>query len=337
MGKAILILTEADEQVASGHLNECIVLAQELDKSGYNVSLWVNEDIPKDFLKNSKMTYFTYRRPVQEGILNVIDYMEKESVAMLVLNLRKAENELILTVKQNYSVQVLCIDEFGNRRLDCDIIVNPMIDKSYGWYEGNYREKYIGNQYLILPIKYYEWNKKEKKINSSIHEITVSMGGVDIKNTTQRIANWLQRLKLDIGKVNVVLGGGYPYSDELRHSIWRKDFYIFQNITYLDELFYKSDIAFCAGGNTLHELACIGTAAITIPTMPHEYRNGKAFEKIGFGKCYKNFDEFDDSMEDQFESYFDEKKRKLYMDRGKRHSDGKGYLRMLKIIDNALV
>lgn len=333
----IAVLTEADQQVASGHLKECIVLTEELIKVGYSVSLWVNADIPEGFLTHLSINYFMYKRPIQMGIMKVIDFLKEELVKLLIINLREVSNELILSIKSLCKVPILCIDEFGHRCLDCDIIVNPMVDKKYGQYEGSFKKIYIGNQYLVLPIKYYEWNQRDKKVNTDIQEITISMGGVDVRNTTQKIVNWLQQINLKTKRVNIVLGAGYRFSKELKNTIWRKNYFIFHNINYLDQLFYESDIVFCAGGNTLHELACIGTAAITIPTMPHEYRNGMAFEEIGFGKCYKGFNEFAEDMTNQFEIFFNEKRRTQYMYNGKKCSDGGGYLRMLKIIHEALI
>lgn len=336
MKEKIIVLTEADEQVASGHLKECTVLTEELQKAGYSTLLWVNEDIPKGFLKGISTEYVKYHRPLESGIVDVISYMEQESVQLLIFNLRRVDNEVILAVKKKADVLILCIDELGHRRLDCDIIINPMIDESFGQYEGTCRKKFLGSKYLILPIKYHEWNQEEKKIKDKIEEITISMGGVDINNTTEKIVNWLQGQELDTIKVNVVLGGGYPYLNELKSIMNSKNFSVFQNIDYLDMLFFNSDIAFCAGGNTLHELACIGTSAIVIPTMPHEYRNGKNFENRGFGKCYWSFEEFVSSMEDRFFENFNKEKRYMHMKAGRSCSDGCGYLRVLEVVRGIL-
>lgn len=336
MGEKIVVLTEADEKVASGHLKECIVLTEELQKIGYDATLWINEDIPKVFLKAITVEFFNYCRPIASGIADVIAYLKKWMIRLVILNLRCVDNELILKIKARCNVLILCIDELGHRRLDCDIIVNPMIDENFGQYTGKCQQRYLGNKYLILPTKYHEWNQKEKKINDKIEEITISMGGVDINNTTLQIVNWLQEQKMDIAKVNVVLGGGYLCLNELKDAIKNNNFFIFQNIDYLDELFFISDVAFTAGGNTLHELACIGTSAVVIPTMPHEYRNGKAFEAKGFGNCYKDFKEFEDSIGEGFLDYFDKEKRYAYLKAGKACADGGGYLRMIELIQNVL-
>lgn len=328
----IAIITEADEYVASGHLKECEVFAEELVKRNFRAVIWINDDIPEGFLKGMPERYYMYSRPIEKGIDTIISYLKKHNIKLLILNLRKVDNELILRIKQAYDVEILCIDEFGHRRLDCDIIVNPMVDKNFGCYTGNYKQLFVGNQYLILPQKYYEWHKKEKLINKEIQQITISMGGVDRNNTTQKIVEWLQKIEIQNIKINVVLGGGYRLDKSLGQVVKSKDIQVFCNINFLDELFFDSDLAFCAGGNTLHELSCIGTPSIVIPSMPHEYRNGKTFESKGFGKCYWDFAMFEKEVAKEFLSIFNFEERVSQMKAGKSCSDGAGYLRMIDLI-----
>lgn len=332
----IAIITEADECVASGHLKESIVLLEELDKCVCKTALWLNEDVPKEFLSGVPKGYYTYSRPIDEAISAIISFLKEEGVQLLIFNLREVENELIVEINQACDIEILCIDEFGHRRLDCDIIVNPMIDEGYWQYDGSYKQLLAGNQYLILPQKYYGWHKKDRVINKEVQEITISMGGVDLKNTTQKLVEWLQPLMSDTLEMNVVLGGGYGEEKNLRRILKNRHIHIFRNINFLDELFWNSDLVFCAGGNTLHELACIGTPAVVIPTMPHEYKNGKAFETKGFGKCYQNFAEFEKDAAKRFFSFFDFEERVSQMKAGRSCSDGGGYLRMVNLIKNKI-
>lgn len=330
----VVIVTEADECVASGHLKESIVLSEELDKCQYTTALWINEDVPEGFLAGISAAYFMYQRPIQEGINAVLSFLIKEKINLVIFNLRNIENDLVMKVRQAGDIGILCIDEFGHRRLDCDIIVNPMIDQYYGKYEGAYKQMLVGNQYLILSQQYYEWHNKIKIVNTKIQKATISMGGIDRNNTTQKIVQWIQESKFSSIEVNVVLGGGYAWEQELRQKIKRDTIHIFRNISFLDELFWDSDLAFCAGGNTLHELACMGTPTVVIPSMPHEYRNGKAFESKGFGKCYQNFSEFERDVSKEFYELFNYEKRMSQMEAGRACSDGGGYLRMISLIKN---
>ena len=43
--KTIFIVTEANVAVATGHLMECIVCAEELMENGYEISFWINDDM----------------------------------------------------------------------------------------------------------------------------------------------------------------------------------------------------------------------------------------------------------------------------------------------------
>ena len=330
----VAIITEADEHIATGHLKESLVLAEELDKCQCAAALWINQDVPGQFLTGISKEYYVYQRPIYNGIDDVLSFMKKENINLVIFNLREIANELIKKIKEVSMIEILCIDEFGHRRLDCDIIVNPMIDKYYGTYEGGYKPILIGNQYLILPPRYYEWHRKDRVIHKKIEKVTISMGGVDRNNTTQKIVKWMQASNFDSIEIYVVLGGGYAWELELRQSIKNENIHIFRNINFLDELFWNSDLAFCAGGNTLHELACMGTPAVIIPSMPHEYRNGKAFEAKGFGKCYQNFAEFEKDVSNSFFYLFNYENRINQMEAGKSCSDGGGYLRMVDLINN---
>lgn len=333
MGHRIAIVTEADEYVASGHLKECIVLAEELQKRAYKVWFWVNESIPKGFLKGVPEGFWTYGKLDISGIGTIISYIQQEKIEILIFNLRSVDNDLILKIKQSCDVQILCIDELGHRRLDCDIIINPMIDENYGKYEGDYRQKFVGNQYLILQQKYFKWNQRNKVIRKNIEKITISMGGVDRGNTTKRLIKWLQKERIKDVEINVVLGGGYQDREELERSVKDENILFFENIDFLDELFFESDLVFCAGGNTLHELACMGTPTIVIPSMPHEYQNGKIFESKGFGKCYQTFEVFEKQTREKLFDCFGEKERTMQSAAGKACADGRGYIRVLDIIE----
>ena len=49
--KRILVVTEATEKVASGHLMECIEIADVLQEKEYHISFLVNDDMPQAFRK----------------------------------------------------------------------------------------------------------------------------------------------------------------------------------------------------------------------------------------------------------------------------------------------
>lgn len=330
--KKIVIVTEANERVATGHLMECIVCRQYLEQMGMEADLLVNDDMPVSLKKRIVGEYFTYKKDIQKESSFLINFISDKKYSKILFNLRNIKNDILLEIKKTCFVQIICIDEFGNRKLDADIIINPMIDDYY-WQYNTKAKLYCGSEYLVLPMELQEFRRKKKEINERIKKVTVSMGGADVGGTTLKLAKWLPLVDSEL-EINLVLGGAYHKEKNFKELISENDkIRVFHNISYLDRLFFESDLAFCAGGNTLHELAVMGIPAIVIPSMPHEVQNGKAFEKRGFSLCGSIASEFSCN---ELVKLYDRIKTKLVREEmhraGKKAVDGKGYERIYKIL-----
>ena len=335
--KHVLIVTEANETVASGHLMECIEIANVLSDSGYQVSFMVNDDMSQAFRLRIPIPYTAYRHDLENGKQDIRGIAFRNSVDLVIFNFRSIEEQLLQYIRKEFRGTILCIDELGHRHLSCDIIVNPMIDSYYHEYVDSKAKVYAGPEYLVLPRSLLDFHKREKIISPKIQRVCVSMGGVDPFGTTLKLAEWLPQMLQGV-KIDLVLGGGFQYSSELEKIIaHNEDIAVHKNIDYIYELFFRADLAFCAGGNTLHELACIGTPTIVIPSMPHEVRNGKAFENRGFGMCLPithKVKQWETKIGiEKMESYF---ARKECMECGKLIVTGNGANRIQAIIAELL-
>lgn len=322
-------------RVASGHLFECIVCRKYLKQQGINADLMINADMP-DALKNRiGDDYITYQSDIQDEAEFLVNYLKQSDYGQILFNLREIRNDFLVEIKKHIRTKIICIDEFGNRRLDADVIINPMIDESYWEYDTD-AMLYCGAEFLALPMELQQYHEMDKEIHTEIKKLTVSMGGADLGNSTLRLAEWLPSIDSNI-EINLVLGGAYQQEGILQEIICGKEqIRVFKNISYLNRLFYESDLAICAGGNTLHELAVIGTPAIVIPSMPHEIKNGKAFERNGFGLCGSIATEF--TYEELRELYIRMEKKTIRSKMciaGKKITDGRGYKRIYDILVNS--
>ena len=334
-----ILITEANEKVATGHLMEIAELSALLNRENIKTKTIVNYDMPAGLINRVAGEIEVCDGDVNDCVDQIADIIRESSASVIVTDLREVKNEWVLSIKEKTGCILICIDEFGHRTLEADIIINPMID-SYYWDYGNSKAKiYSGHEYLVLPEKIRLYHEKEKRINDKIENVCISMGGVDYYGTTCKLARWLLNGENHGCQWNIVIGSAFKHLEELisvvdnSHSKVR----VFQNIDYIYDLFYEADVAFCAGGNTLHELACIGTPTITIPTMPHEFKNGKRYEELGFGKCLEQTNEIkrnsiiwcnDDIMRSDI-------RHKLSC-AGKKICDGNGGRRMLQIIKSTI-
>ena len=227
----VLIVTEVNHRVASGHLFECLVCYKELNRYT-NVYLMVNADMPAQFKKAMWGQCIEYQSNIQEEMGVLIHYVLEYKIDIVLFNLREIQNEFILKMRTMIDVGIICIDEFGHRMLDADIIINPMISEKY-WVYDSKAELFCGADYLVLSPGIVEYHKLDKPINNKINSVTVSMGGVDALGTTLKLAQWLPQI-LEEAKINLVIGGGFTYQKELIKVIEDyKQIKIYENIDFL--------------------------------------------------------------------------------------------------------
>lgn len=329
-----ILVTEANETVASGHLMEMVELSSLLEKERVQTITLVNKEAPQSLKERLRGKTIEYFSDISTSESVIVQEIMKSDVNLIVTNLRQVSETWIASIREKTGCRIVCIDEFGGRYLSADAIINPMIDPVFWNYKESSTKVFAGNQYLILPSNIRGYHEREKVISNDVSTVCVSMGGVDYHGTTLRIVDWLTRESSDICW-NIVIGAGFKYRSALEEMISKGcgNITVFQDIDYIYDLFYQADVAFCAGGNTLHELACIGTPTIVIPTMPHERRNGIKFASLGFGICLSETEEVTKTeVQNAFQELQNKVTREEMSCAGKLIADGAGGRRNVEIL-----
>lgn len=329
-----VLVTEANETVASGHLMEMIELSSLLESENVQVITFVNKDAPQSLKMRLRGRVVEYDSNAEASRDAIAERIKLYDADIVVADLRQVTEDWITCIRWKAGCRVICIDEFGGRKLSADVIINPMVDPSYWNYDGSNADIVAGNQYLILPSKISKYHKKKKAIHADVATVSVAMGGVDYYGSTIKILDWIVKDHPSI-HWNIIVGAGFKYRTSLDEKISAdcENVSVYQDIDFIYDLFYQSDVAFCAGGNTLHELACIGTPALVIPTMPHEYQNGKRFEALGFGHCLSDTRSIAPcDVQKAFSNLENCKVREKMSLRGKAIADGEGGRRTVEII-----
>ena len=329
----VLLVTEANEQVASGHLLECAELARLLENAGIRVDVAVNDDACEAFKSRLGRAYLEYHEHVEKDFAFFTRLLHDVRYNIIVTNLREVHDSWLGHLKDTCRCPVVCIDEWGHRQLGCDVIINPMVDPYFWDYGGSTAKIYAGHEYLILPEMIAKYHTRDKLISEWIGRVCVSMGGVDKFGSTVKITRWLVENHPDM-QVDVILGGGFSHNEELDAVIGGRDIIRrMQNVSDIYDYFEWADLAFCAGGNTLHELACIGTPALIVPTMDHEASNGKRFEAMGFGITLPKSEELTDAdLSVGWGQISDKENRHGMMLAGKKACTGDGGRRCVAIV-----
>lgn len=332
--RKVFIVTEANQQVATGHLMECIVCARVLIDKGMEVSFWINNDADSVLKKRIPCLFKEYIMSIQQNYGEFFEEINKVESGVVIFNLREIKEVFLekLNRYKNDGIKVICIDEFGHRNLKADVIINPMKDEYYWEYKGSDARLYSGAKYLVLPQILNEYHKKEKHIEKCIKNIVITMGGVDPKDYTTCLLQIMPEIFPE-AKIQVILGGGNLNKERIVSMVENIDnAFVRINVNDLLGRMYNADLVICAGGNTLHEVACIGTPAIVIPSMPHEIQTAKSFERDGFSYVIDIEKDMIEELRIATEIMKRYAYRKSMSERGKSICDGLGYERIANIV-----
>ena len=273
--KNIVFCTEASEKIGFGHFMECLSIAMKLADNRIKISFLINENKSAiRFLNNLGLFYYVYT-----DFFEIDSFLKKNNFLTCITNLRSIPLSLMEKIKQQ-GIKSIVIDELGNKPIVADVLINGAAVE--GWHKYFYLEKkpktYFGPRYMILGESFLKYHNKEKKITGTF---LVSMGGVDRSGTTLKLIKVLKRF--NEVKKKIVIGPGFYHEDELNIIETKLDesFELLYDIKDLSNLIYESDIIFSAGGNTLHEAACVGTPAIVLWEDEHEKEQAEWFAKMG--------------------------------------------------------
>ena len=170
----------------------------------------------------------------------------------------------------------------GEIALKSDIIFNrTTLKKRFAKYnENGFTKYYLGSQYAPLAKQYRSLEKQKREIKRKAGKVLVCLGGGDEFNITTRVAKVLGNFaELE---ATLILGKAFKGEKELQDAVAKMKHtpIILKDVSNMAELLLERDLAICAGGSVLYELAVTGTPAIIIPMNDHQVENGEEFSRI---------------------------------------------------------
>lgn len=284
----IAILAEASPLIGTGHVVEAFTVASELLHKGIPLEIWVNKETPEALIKNAPCVAHVIGDFSTTNLRRLSLTLKAENFRLVVTNFRRVNIEQIDELRRSGCV-VACVDELGNTDLNCDLVINGSIVREYHRYRSRSASMrvYAGPQYMLLSSEYRAFNSQSRAIGKKINHVVVAMGGADRSATTAKIVLALADRYNSIRK-HVVLGPGFADHESIDALIARSggsNWFVYRGLPSLAALLAQADVAFSAGGNTLYELACVGTPTIVLYEDEHERAQALTFQSRGFGLC----------------------------------------------------
>lgn len=329
-----MLFTEANASIGTGHLTETLHLAEAAQAVGIRPVLVAPSEAPEWILRAAPC-------PVEriEGVsadrLSVSARQMRSAGAYAALTDFRLVTDAQLLALSDAGLATYCVDELGARELTCAAVFNPtVLDHRHHYGAHDSQRVFAGPAYFPLAPAYADGHARTRTFSGGIRSVIVTMGGVDRSGATLRIFDVLDAWPGNAER-HVVIGGAFasrPAFDARLVSA-RRRWHVHQNVLGLADLLVDADVAITAGGNTLYELACVGTPAIVLHEDQHEAEQGQAFEGRGFGVWIGRGADFDGKvLLAALERFEDADVRRTQSAAGRSIVDGRGPARICAIV-----
>ncbi len=271
--KKISILTEGSSTYGFGHIVRCTSFYDELEQKGYQVQFFIaGDNTVENILKERCYTILNWHGKIPEIIAELNNYD-----AVILDSLYLKQDDIDVLCNQNFVI--LTIDDYLRNKYTNAIILDWTINSNvYNKHQHNEKDNqlFIGAENAIVRKSFFEKNNLSK-INNSIEDVLIIMGGTDIRNLTKPIVNLLLDKYQNIN-LHVIYKNQIEVKPEDQNRIKG---YSNLNATELRDVMLKCDIAISAGGQTLYELATVGLPTIVIKVIDNQNEDINGWEKAG--------------------------------------------------------
>lgn len=266
MNNKIYIFTESGKNIGLGHLTRCLSVYEAFEEKNLFPQIIVKSDIDlESILTNKNYSNLDWIKN-SDSILNIISEND-----IVIIDSYLADVEVYKKISDKVKLFAF-FDDYNRLKYPKGILINGSIFANEIEYEKNENIEYLlGLDYI--PIRKEFCINENKVINKNIESIIIIFGGNDIKNLTPII---LDKLCLEFPNItkNVIVNSSFNNLEQIKTISDNKTNIIFSpSVKELKKIMLESDIAISAAGQTLYELASVGTPTIMVAVAENQENN----------------------------------------------------------------
>jgi len=325
------IRVDMGDNVGSGHFFRCLALANEFIKRKRKVVFITNSKSIKNHIKEN-IPIFILKGKNESEQLEECKKLSKK-IKFWIFDLPKGNKRYSFHLRKHDSA---IIDDLGGIMVHSTFLFNGGIVKKFQKYihSKNRAQFFFGPKYMILRESFYKNRTFTKISKNPIRKILLTFGGNDDTDLTSTVLSSINTQKYHI---TVLLGPTYKFIKKIEKiSKANKNIKIISNDKDTSKLFQKFDLVITTPGITIYELACLGIPTISIPINKNQDLVAKSLQRMNYGMNYGFWRNDISRLEKMIDSVNDYKIRRIMKSSGQKVVDGKGVLRVSKIIDNFL-
>lgn len=324
----VYILTEGGQKIGFGHITRCLSFYQSFQEIGVEAEIIVNGDDSVLDLISDKCHRMINWIDFQDSLLSEITKDD-----LVIIDSYLAPLSLYHKIYQAAGVAAYIDDERRFTNYPGGVLINGDIHASAFDYSGSSIDHYLlGPKYQ--PLRKSFRNLESKKIAKDVKQIMITFGGSDPLNLTPLLLNYLTENYPDF-EISVIIGKAFLNISEIEQGKTERVSLIYAaDEKMMIKMMQNADIVITAAGQTLFELAAVGTPLIAISIFKEHHDFTLAWEKTGFIE-YAGFAGDKDlfaNISNSLTILSEAEERGKRSDIGRKLVDGKGASRVVKFL-----
>jgi len=273
----LCVVTEGGKTFGFGHITRCLSISTIFKQHGFDIHFIVNGDRSiSSVLNDTKHTIFDWSNKKEK----LLEILSKSSLVLI--DSIEITNEQILEIQSLKKDTIFIDDEKRRNILDYGFVVDWTVlsdEKEYFTPKKENITYLLGSKYT--PLREEFKTAKQNVIGEDIKSIMVTFGGADVRDLTPKILKNLADNFPNIQK-NIIIGSGFTNIKKIESFKDANTNLIFNAETStMINLMQNSDLAIASGGQTLYELARIGTPTIAILLVENAKDDTLGWQRVG--------------------------------------------------------
>ncbi|MDG9857154.1 UDP-2,4-diacetamido-2,4,6-trideoxy-beta-L-altropyranose hydrolase [Pseudomonas nitroreducens] len=235
--------------------------------------------------------------------------------------------------------KLMVIDDLADRDHACHVL----LDQSQGRQEEDYSAKVpkgclqlLGPQFALLRPEFALMRKQSllRRKHPHIHNLLITMGGIDAHNATGQVLAALQALAQSHWNIQVIMGATAPWCEAVKtvaHAMPCPTSVLI-NTPRMAQLMSEADIAIGAAGSTSWERCCLGLPSLMLILADNQREVAHQLKAVGAATVIESVDQIAAQLPGEFERMCSSSKLRQMSEAAKNITDGRGAERVVNLL-----
>lgn len=338
----LIIRTDGNREIGSGHIMRCASIASEMQKLGEEILFVVSDaqsaslidaiGFSEEIIGGNSQSFSADDGAALEQLAK-----GREATAILVDSYAVCDS---FFAPLSGKIAVTYLDDaytFTNGILDAPKKwdVARVVNYGFGCSEANYRVVYgsNGTDLLIGPVYApvrKEFVDQDYSAAASIRHILVTSGGTSPEQALERMVQGCLGALPDVC-IDVLVGRMADFDNS---AFRNANLVIHNDVQDMASLMLSADLAVCAAGSTLYELCCMGVPTIALPIAENQLPNAQGFVQRGLGLAIDALDWTATDVAEMVKRMKNKDFRQQLSERARSEVDGLGARRIAQALAN---